>query len=256
MRLIDSHIHFDKYDRVQQNLILSGLEHSGVDALISVSMDLASCERNKALSKVDSRIKAAFGFHPEQDLLTEKEIEKLFKWMEQHQSEMVAVGEVGLPYYRRLEGRPVDMPKYIELLEHFIIFAKKTDKPVILHAVYEDAPVVCGLLEKHSITKAHFHWFKGDSKTIERMINNGFHVSITPDVCYEKEIQDLVCRYPIELLMIETDGPWPFEGPFEGRMTNPDMMIHTIDKVAELKRMPLQTVSDIIYRNTINFYHL
>jgi TatD DNase family protein len=88
------------------------------------------------------------------------------------------------------------------------------------------------------------------------MINNGYHVSVTPDVCYEKEIQDLVSQYPIELLMVETDGPWPFEGPFEGKMTNPDMMIHTIEKIVELKSVPLITVAEIIYKNTVNFYNL
>ncbi|WP_108670470.1 TatD family hydrolase [Peribacillus acanthi] len=256
MRFIDSHIHFDKYDSNQQRLILGEMEYSGVDALISVSMELESCLQNKALSKVDSRIKPAFGFHPEQDLPTEFEIEQLLTWIEQYEDEMVAVGEVGLPYYRRLEGNTVEMHKYIELLEQFILLSKKLDKPIILHAVYEVAPIACSLLEKHSIAKAHFHWFKGDSKTIDRMINNGFHVSVTPDVCYEQEIQNLVRRYPIELLMLETDGPWLFEGPFEGRMTHPNMLTQSIAKIAEIKNVPLQKLSDIIYRNTVNFYGL
>ena len=71
--------------------------------------------------------------------------------MAEHADEMVAVGEVGLPYYARLEaeseGRPWDNRPYAYLLEQFIAFAKKHHKPVILHAVYEDADIACDLLE-------------------------------------------------------------------------------------------------------------
>ena len=34
--------------------------------------------------------------------------------------------------------------------------------------IYEDAPLVCDILEKFNIKKAHFHWFKGDEKTITK----------------------------------------------------------------------------------------
>ena len=49
------------------------------------------------------------------------------------------------------------------------------------------------------------------------MADNGWFVSVTPDVAYEAEIQELAARYPIGQLMAETDGPWPFEGKFAGR---------------------------------------
>jgi TatD DNase family protein len=42
------------------------------------------------------------------------------------------------------------------------------------------------------------------------MKENGYFISVTPDVVYDEEIQLLVQRYPLEQMMIETDGPWPF----------------------------------------------
>ena len=42
--------------------------------------------------------------------------------------------------------------------------------------------------------------------------------------------------YPLEQMMVETDGPWPFEGPFTGKMTHPHMMWHSISMIAEIKR--------------------
>ena len=83
-------------------------------------------------------------------------------------------------------------------------------------------------LKSIPLKKAHFHWFKGDQKTITRMIENGYFISVTPDVCYEKEIRDLVSIYPLEKMMVETDGPWPFEGPFQGQITHPSMIHQSI----------------------------
>jgi TatD DNase family protein len=253
LKIIDSHIHFDAYSEEKRQSILSDLQKDGIEALISVSMNMESCKKNLALSTRDQRIKPAFGFHPEQPLPSPQDLEELLLWIQEHVNEMVAVGEVGLPYYTRQE-QAVDLEKYIEVLERFLILAKKKDKPVILHAVYDDAPIVCDLLEKYRIKKAHFHWFKGDKETITRMIQNRFYVSVTPDVCYEREIQELVLYYPLELLMIETDGPWPFEGPFSGKMTHPAMMHHSVIEVARIKKLPVHVVYEKLRNNTKRFY--
>ncbi|MGG2081584.1 TatD family hydrolase [Lysinibacillus pakistanensis] len=248
--LIDAHIHLDQY---QDNDIPSLLEEA--EYVIAVSMNLASCEKTWMLSKAYKNVKAAFGFHPEQVLPSKMEMDALFDWIRQHAHEMIAIGEVGLPYYLKQE-KSIDYRPYTALLERFILLAKELDKPIILHAVYEDAALVCDLLEKHQVTKAHFHWFKGDEKVIERMIQNGYFISVTPDCTYEEEIQQLIMRYPIELIMVETDGPWPFEASFENKRTSPWMMNHSIAVIASIKGISMQEAAKSITQNTKSFYNL
>jgi TatD DNase family protein len=234
MNMIDAHIHLDRYQDEEIKRIV--LDSAQIEALISVSFHLESSKRNLLLSQKYQKVKPAFGYHPEQALPSENELNVLLNWMDDHHDKMIAVGEVGLPYYLRQE-QGISIAPYLEVLEVFISKAKKWDKPIVLHAVYDDAPFVCDLLEKYSFSKAHFHWFKGEQKTIDRMIRNGYHISITPDVVYEPEIQQLVSVYPQELMMVETDGPWPFEGPFAGKLS-----------AAE--------VSDVLHQNTKRFYQL
>lgn len=254
--LIDAHIHLDLYDPVEREKILQELELYSVEALISVSFHLQSSKQNLALAKKDGRVKAAAGFHPEQELPTESEVQELLAFIQRNNQELVAIGEVGLPYYKIQEDPTLDIEPYIELLEIFMSESRRLNKPIILHGVYEHAHIICDLLEKHSIHKAHFHWFKGDGEVIERMIKNGYFVSITPDVLYEEEIQELVRNYPIEGLMVETDGPWKFEGIFQGRMTHPGMMHRSIEKIAELKGASEADVYKQLIRNTTEFYGL
>ncbi|WP_044337841.1 TatD family hydrolase [Rossellomorea aquimaris] len=252
--LIDSHIHLDLYEGYERDKILQELDLYSVEALISVSSCLQSTRTNIDLSRRDARVKPAAGFHPEQDLPSDGEVEELLLFIELHQQEIVAIGEVGLPYYKIKEDPDIEVEPYIDLLERFMIESEKMNKPIILHAVYEHAPIVCTLLEKHSIEKAHFHWFKGDDETIDRMTENGYSISITPDVLYEVEIQKLVRKYPIEGIMVETDGPWRFEGEFQGRLTHPGMMHRTIEKIAELKGIPEADVYKQLFKNTSDFY--
>ncbi|WP_299739883.1 TatD family hydrolase [uncultured Rossellomorea sp.] len=252
--LIDAHIHLDLYDWYERDKILQELELYAVEALITVSSNLQSSRTNIDLSRRDARVKPAAGFHPEQELPSEGEVEELLSFIELHQQEIVAIGEVGLPYYKMKEDPDVEVERYIDLLERFMIESKRMNKPIILHAVYEHAPIVCALLEKHSIGKAHFHWFKGDDETVDRMIENGYSISITPDVLYEIEIQKLVRKYPVEGIMVETDGPWRFEGEFQGRMTHPGMMHRTIEKIAEIKGIPEADVYKQLFKNTNDLY--
>ena len=253
VKIIDAHIHLDHYNMEDIEHIL--YKDDALDALIAVSYDLDSCKQNLLLAQKHPKLKPAFGWHPEQELIPDHEFAELIDWMTRHQQEMIAVGEVGLPYYLHKE-HSFPMEGYIERLETFLSFAKSMQKPIVLHAVYEDAPLVCDLLEKHSIHKAHFHWFKGDQKTIKRMAQNGYFISVTPDVCYEKEIAELVHSYPLEQMMVETDGPWPFDGPFKGMLTHPSMIHRSIQMIADIKKMPINMVYKQLYKNTKTFYEI
>lgn len=256
LKMIDAHIHLDQYNDEEIKVVIE--RDSSLEALISVSFDLESSKKNKELAKKYPKVKTAFGYHPEQALPTETQLDELFSWIKRNQHHMIAIGEVGLPYYLGKEQQLTALQRssYMELLEAFIKLSNELEKPIVLHAVYEDAPIVCDLLERHSIPKAHFHWFKGDSKTIQRMAANGYHISVTPDVVYEEEIQQLVLSYPIEQIMVETDGPWTFEGPFTGMMTHPAMMKESIKTISDIKKISLEEVYDYVLLNTKSFFRI
>lgn len=254
--VIDAHIHLDLYEKAEQELIIENLAKDHIDSLITVSNHLNSARANLALANLSLNIKPAFGYHPEQQLPTDSELMALEAFIDLHKETMIAIGEVGLPYYLSKDNPQLPYEPYIELLEYFMRLASELDKPIILHAVYEDALIVCDLLEKYSINKAHFHWFKGEQIMVDRLIANGYYISITPDVLYEKEIITLVKQYPLEQLMVETDGPWPFAGPFKNQLTQPKMIHHSIKQIALIKKMPLKEIYQQLYANTKQFYHL
>lgn len=259
--IIDAHIHMDLYGAAERERLLASFAEHQVAGVVSVSMHLESCREQLRLKRAaPNTVFPAFGFHPEQPLPNRAEEQQLLQWIREQRDVMVAVGEVGLPYYTRAEmenkGEPFELEPYVRLLDRFIQLAAELDKPIVLHAVYEDADIACGLLEKHGVRRAHFHWFKGSPETLARMRDNGYMISVTPDVLYKTKIQEIVKEYPLELLMVETDGPWPFGGPFAGQRTHPLMIRESIARIAEIKGCPEHEAGMALYENTRRFYGL
>ncbi|ESU32714.1 hypothetical protein G3A_09940 [Bacillus sp. 17376] len=258
MKVFDAHIHFDKYTERDQNQIIKTLAEEKVEGMITVSMNLLSSKENLRLADHHPNIYPAFGYHPEQPLPTDNEVGELLNWIESNKEKMVAVGEVGLPYYLRNKAKGSRFPYrgYVEVLEQFIVLAKKLDKPIILHAIYDDASAVCDLLEKHNLRKAHFHWFKGDKKTMERMVENEYFISFTPDILYEIETREVAEFYPLHMTMPETDGPWPFEGIFQDKLTQPSMVHHVVQQIAAIKKVRVEDVYNSLYNQVKSFYQI
>ncbi len=258
MKVFDAHIHFDKYTQKNQNQIIKTLAENKVEGMITVSMNLLSSKENLKLADQHPNIYPSFGFHPEQPLPTDNEVAELLNWIETNQEKMVAVGEVGLPYYLRKKEKASRFPYggYLEVLEQFIVLAKKLDKPIILHAIYDDASAVCDLLEKHNVRKAHFHWFKGDKKSMERMVENEYFISFTPDILYEIETREVAEFYPLHMTMAETDGPWPFEGIFQDKLTQPSMVHQVVRQIAAIKKVKVEDVYNSLYNQVKNFYKI
>ncbi|MFC4775460.1 TatD family hydrolase [Paenibacillus sp. GCM10023252] len=258
---MDAHIHLDLYDEAERAPLLEQAFADGGEAVVAVSMNLESSRVNYELARsFPGRVLPAYGFHPEQPVPTEQQMSDLVEWIrERHEAgESFAIGEVGLPYYTRMaaqsEATPFDEEPYLQLLDTFIALAAELRRPIVLHAVYEDADKACDMLEQYGVKRAHFHWFKGSMATIQRMIALGCFISITPDVSYESEIQELVRAYPLELMMAETDGPWPFEREYEGLATKPSMVLDVIHHIAQLKGISVETASAALLNNARRMY--
>ncbi|MEB3101220.1 TatD family hydrolase [Ferviditalea candida] len=55
---------------------------------------------------------------------------------------------------------------------------------------------------------------------------------------------------------METDGPWPFEGPFQGMGTHPQMVRRVVEEIAGIKSLSVDETAKAVTRNTAEFYRL
>ena len=250
--LFDSHLHLDQ---LSDENIQKTLGDSKITGMLAVSTNLKSAKKLLNLKQIyPGKLYIAAGFHPEQPLLNLEEREELFQWIDEHHSSISAIGEVGLPHYSKRENSNLDYAPYIELLERFILIAKKWDLPLNLHIVHNDVDITLELLEKHNIQRAHFHWFKTDEKSFQKFLSTPYFASLTPDILWNSKTQYVAQNLSLNRLMIETDSPWPHE-EFESAVIS-EQLSAVVKKVAELKSLPLDYVQEQMLLNTQQFYRL
>ncbi|RAS81079.1 TatD family hydrolase [Priestia endophytica] len=253
--MIDAHLHLAEYSNILERI--KHWQDYGITGVVAVSTDLASSYRILELkSRYPNFIIAAAGFHPEHPLPSSRDLHEWHDLIDHETSHFSAIGEVGMPQYREDAFHPYVKKQYEALFLEMVQTAKMYHLPLLLHAVHMGAPLVYRHLQAHKIKKAHFHWFKGDEQTMQHIINAGYYVSVTPEVCYRKRDQELVKRIPLSQLLLETDGPWPFQERFAHCETSPLLLPHVEKTVSSLKSIDPILLRDQIKHNIKNLFSM
>ena len=249
--MIDAHIHLNQYGSL--DAMIEEWINSGVRKVVAVSTDLSSSYETLDLKRrYPEFIYAAVGYHPEQPIPHQKDLLELFSLISSERHLVSAIGEVGVPHYT-LSNNCHSIGEYLEILSLFVECAKKQNLPILLHAVHDKAYPVLQLLIKNSLEKAHFHWLKAPMEIVEQIIEAGYFISVTPEVCYRERDQKLAMAVPLNQLLLETDGPWSFGGPFIHEKTTPKLLLPTAKHVANLKGI---SVKRLIQQCSLNIAEL
>ncbi|WP_240374902.1 TatD family hydrolase [Bacillus piscicola] len=251
--MIDAHLHLDQYDNI--DFLVETWQQGGVQKVAAAASDLASSYRILELKeRFPAFILAGVGFHPEREIPKRKEIEEWKRLVQAERHSISFVGEIGLPHYE-LAALPDTLDDYAEVLTEYLETAGNHDLPVALHAVHDKATIVYNLLQRSfPAVRAHFHWLKAPSPIAQEMIDAGYYVSVTPEVCYRKRDQQLAAMIPDTQLLIETDGPWPFQGPFAGKKTTPLLLPDIISFLATQRKTSYRYVREQTQANTLSLY--
>jgi TatD DNase family protein len=157
-----------------------------------------------------------------------------------HREEISAIGEVGLPYYTLPEPqrKQPPSPDAIARLSRFLSLAAELDLPVVLHAVHEAAEPVRQLLRRHGVKHAVFHWLKAPADVLHRIVDDGYLISVTPDVLRRERDRELARQVPLSQLLLETDAPWEYEG----KRAEPAWVKEVAEEVARVKGVTVRQV--------------
>ncbi|HET7658343.1 MAG TPA: TatD family hydrolase [Bacillales bacterium] len=252
---MDAHIHLDQYPEEEIERLVEQWKKAGVESVVAVSMDLASSYRTLELKhRFPDFIYAAVGHHPEQKPPNEADANELLALMSCERESISAIGEVGLPHYTLDQMEPKEVDNYRYLLASFVAVANILQLPLALHAVHEQTQPVLNLLLAEKVKRAHFHWLKADENTLQNVFDSGYSLSLTPEVCYRARDQKLAEKVPIDQLLVETDGPWPFSGPLEGIQTTPLFLNETCGQIAEIRKQTTEQIIDLTSKNAKKIY--
>lgn len=247
LTLIDTHCHIYYPDfEADWDQVLARAEQNGVRGMVVVGADLASSRQAVAIAERYDQIYCTVGIHPHD---VEAANEVAFNEILQLAAETrkcVAIGEIGLDFYRDRAPRPTQHAVF----DRFLQMANELGKPVVIHD--RDAhQETLSQIRNAGITKGVMHCFSGDTCFAQQCLDQGLYISIPGTVTYpsNQQLRDVIRTVPMERLLLETDCPYLSPVPHRGKRNEPAYTRITAEKVAELKGLSLEDIGRITTMN-------
>jgi TatD DNase family protein len=262
VNLVDTHAHLDssRYDK-DRAAVISRAQEAGVTQMITIGGSLEASRRALALAQEYPFLYAAVGIHPHNAVdLNGAALAELRELAQQ--PKVVAVGEIGLDFYRDLSPRDVQRRAF----QAQLAWAAKMSKPVVIHD--RDAhQEVLEILADWAAGQARsplagrlgvLHTFSGDLSMAERAIELGFYLSISGPVTYQnaRDLPEVVRSVPLERLMVETDCPWLAPHPHRGKRNEPAYVRLVAEQIAALRGIELAKVAQATTANARRLFGL
>ena len=245
--LIDSHAHIqlDKFD-VDRGAVLERAQEAGVHAIMVIGFDLETSRGAIALAEEHDPIYATVGVHPHDAKDLDDETVRIFRNLAAH-PKVVALGEMGLDYYRDLSPRPIQQAAFERQLD----LAEELNLPIVIHnreAYHDILPI---LQARRGRIRGVMHCFSGDVEIMHQSLALGFHIGIGGPVTYRKSdaLQEVAQKAPADALLVETDCPWLAPQFRRGRRNEPAYVRATAEKIADLRGISLEEIGEITTQN-------
>lgn len=247
MRWTDTHCHLNHPDLYAEwHAALFRAQQSGVQRLILIGYDLESSRRAVELAEQSDALYAAVGIHPHDAAQCDTDSLQTLRELAAH-PRVVAVGEIGLDFYRNLSPREAQYEAFHAQMQ----LAQSLSLPVVIHCreAYEE---VLSILAQYPAVQGVLHCFSGTAEQAQQGLELGYYLGIGGVVTFKsaESLRAIVRDIPRDRLLLETDAPYLAPHPYRGKRNEPAYLPLIAQQVAALWDMPLEQLSEITEANT------
>lgn len=288
MNLVDTHAHLFWDSFVEDfNEVIKRAIDAGVTTFIDVGVDVETSQ--KALEQVENQLSkfeglqvfSSIGIHPHEetkysqspDVSIHEDIKRLEDIYRKNPKNVVAIGECGLDFFFR--GHDFDSSTtlseeklkelQIKLLKAQIELAKKLNLPLLIHCRDDRSKdpnnsEAWDMVAK--MTKDHFgiyHCYSGLSPTTSYLLQStNFYFSFAANITYPSAttLHEAVKTIPLDRILTETDCPFLPPQEKRGQRNEPANVLEVAKKIAEIKGISLDEISEQINQNASNIFQL
>jgi len=262
--LTDTHCHLNLPEFAQDlEHVIESARNTGLKKILVPGIDLPSSQRAvKLAEEYPGLIFAAVGIHPNHSTINDSEQLDDLRFLLEKPS-VVAVGEIGLDYYRDFSQKSDQITTLGLMLE----LANEFEKPVCLHQ-RESLPDLLIILESWHQTLllknsklAHqpgvFHSYGGDELLLPWAEEKNFYFGISGFVTYKKAdyLRESLLKINPSRLLIETDAPYITPEPFRGKRNEPANARLITEKLAEVLKIDVGQMVSISGENASRLFH-
>jgi TatD DNase family protein len=254
--IIDTHAHLDmsQFDH-DRDEVISRAQNAGVKYILTVGIDLLSSQRAIELAESNSGIIAAIGFHPQEANLMKSDSIRNLREMAKN-TQVVAIGEIGLDYYR--VKSPADVQ--IKVIRSLLNLAAEMNLPVIIHCRQAEQDMLkiltewtASLVKELKQNPGVIHCFSGDAVSAEKYLNLGFNIAFGAYIGYpSSRLSETIRFVPDDKLLIETDCPFLPPQTYRGKRNEPSYLPDTLGVIAGIKAKSLKSFENLAKQTSNN----
>jgi TatD DNase family protein len=256
MPLFDTHAHLHFPDLVADlDGVLERARAAGVTGMVTIGTDRETNPAAVALAERLPGVHATVGIHPHD---AGEAIEADFEAMERLAREapkVVALGEMGLDFFRNLSAPAVQETVFRRQLE----MARRLDKPVVIHCrdAHREALAIMGAARVGDVGGV-MHCFSADVELAKRCLDLGLSISLAGPVTYKNAgaLPEVARFVPADRLVLETDCPFLPPHPHRGQRNEPAWMAITAARVAELRGVSPEALGETTTENALRLFRI
>ncbi|MFZ4404283.1 MAG: TatD family hydrolase [Pseudobdellovibrionaceae bacterium] len=248
---IDVHAHLDKLEEGPEEAIRSALAQ-GVRRIFTIGTEPADHPVVLALAeKYQPYVYCTLGIHPHEGVTYNDDVEKFIRENAVH-PRVVAIGEIGLDYFYESSPRAEQQMAFRRQLQ----IAADLHMPVEIHTRDAEDDTIAILQEFKGQVTGLIHCFTGTEKLAMACLDLGYNISISGVVTFKnaEALREVVRKIPLDRLHVETDAPFLAPVPMRGKKNTPSFVVHTAQKVAEIKEVSLQQLAEQTRKNAENLF--
>lgn len=245
IELIDTHAHLDSSDYNEDRAAVIACTFAERIGVITVGVDLESSEAALKLAQHHRFIWAGVGIHPHEAKTFDMQVLQRLRKLAADPN-VIAIGEIGLDYYRDLSPRSVQR----DVLSQQIELANELDLPVIIHN-RESTVDMLAILRAHHPKRGVLHSFLGDIDLAREFMELGLYLGIGGPLTFKKNdiLRDAVSQIPLDRILIETDSPYLTPVPHRGKRNEPLYVRYVAEEIARIKGIPVDNVAATTTQN-------
>ncbi len=224
--MIDTHAHLDALD--DPAAAVARAREAGVTRILTIGTDPTSWAEMLPIVEEHAGVYGVAGIHPH-EAASDFDVDTLERLLAH--PKIVAVGEIGLDYYRDYAPRDAQTKVFIYQLG----LAKRARLPVVIHNRAADDDTVAVIRQWFDGTVV-LHCFSSPA-LLPEAVERGWYVSFAGNVTYAnaEDLRNAARAVPAELILAETDSPYLAPQPVRGRTNEPAYVVHTVTALAEAR---------------------
>ncbi len=221
--MIDTHAHLDALD--DPSGVIARALAAGVTRILSIGTDPDSWARTLEIAEQHDGVYAVMGLHPH-EASRELDLDVLER-LAGH-PKVVAVGEIGLDYYRDHSPREAQSKRFIYQLG----IARRVGLPVVIHNRAADEDTASVLTQWFDGTVV-LHCFSSPP-LLDAALEHGWYVSFAGNATYKNagDLRTAARDVPADRILAETDSPYLAPQAVRGKTNEPAYVAHTVAVLA------------------------